>query len=128
MKNLLRKLFFPSKAFARSLRALLYFLLAIGLVIAMVPSDYIDTGLEVSDKIQHATAFFGFAVLLDASSKLDLWKQQFPLLFGYGLLIEILQSFVSWRTFSLLDLLADVVGLLLYWFLIRQILLPRLAR
>ena len=94
-------------------------LLLLGLVFALLPSEYIETGWETNDKLMHATAFFGFAILLDMASSRDFWRFQFPLLLAYGALIEVLQSFFPWRTFSLLDLLADAAGLLLYWLMFR---------
>jgi VanZ family protein len=39
----------------------------------------------------------------------------FPLL-GYGLIIEVIQYHLSYRMFSLLDVTADVIGLVLYGF------------
>jgi VanZ family protein len=32
----------------------------------------------------------------------------------FGLLIEIIQYFLPWRSFSLLDWLADIIGILTY--------------
>jgi VanZ family protein len=68
-----------------------------------------------SDKIQHAAAFFVLAFLLDFASPRLSWSQAkwLPLL-GYGLLIEIVQSAIPYREFSLWDLSADGLGLLLY--------------
>lgn len=101
-------------------------LLAIGLVLALMPADYIETGIEYGDKIMHVLAFFGFAVLLDACTRLDFWRFQVPLLLVYGALVEVLQSFTSYRTFSLLDFVADAAGVLLYWLIFRMLIKPRI--
>lgn len=105
----------------RLLMRLFLLLLGLGLVLALIPSP--DTGgIQVNDKFMHATAFFAYAVLLDMASSKDFWRFQVPILLGYGALIEVLQSFTPWRMFSLLDFVADAVGLVVYWLLFRMIL------
>lgn len=105
----------------RLLMRLFLLLLGLGLVLALIPSP--DTGeIQVNDKLMHATAFFAYAVLLDMASSKDFWRFQVPILLGYGALIEVLQSFTPWRMFSLLDFVADAVGLVVYWLLFRMIL------
>ncbi|MEN8133587.1 MAG: VanZ family protein [Pseudomonadota bacterium] len=71
--------------------------------------------LNVNDKLGHFMAFYACALLIDFSfpySRFGL-KKVLPLL-GYGLLIEIIQLYLSYRYFSLYDLLADAAGLLAY--------------
>ena len=105
----------------RLLMRLFLLLLGLGLVLALIPSP--DTGeIQVNDKLMHATAFFAYAVLLDMASSKDFWRFQVPILLGYGALIEVLQSFTPWRMFSVLDFVADAVGLVVYWLLFRMIL------
>lgn len=69
----------------------------------------------LSDKLQHAAAFFVLAFLLDFAWPHRPWKwtKWLPLL-GYGLFIEVVQYFIPFREFSLWDLAADAAGLLLY--------------
>lgn len=96
-------------------------LLLLGLIVALIPS--MDTGgFQINDKVQHATAFFIYAWLFDVASNKDFWRFQFPFLMGYGALIEMLQYFTPWRTFSLFDWAADATGLVLYWLLFRVLL------
>jgi len=69
----------------------------------------------INDKINHLAAFFTLALLVDysfPSVRFGLGKAM-PLL-GYGLAIEMVQYFLPYRFFSLLDLCADAAGLLLY--------------
>lgn len=95
-------------------------LLGIGLIVALTPSP--DTGdIKLNDKVMHLTAFFAYAVLLDMASSRDFWRFQVPILLGYGALIEVLQFFMPWRSFSLLDFAADASGLVLYWLVFRMI-------
>ncbi|WP_201244674.1 VanZ family protein [Halochromatium salexigens] len=67
------------------------------------------------DKANHLLAFTVMAWLADLG-----WpaKQQAPLrwglLLGYGLLIEAVQHFLPLRQFSLLDWVADGMGILIY--------------
>lgn len=105
----------------RRLMQLFLVLLAVGLVLALIPSP--DTGgVELNDKFMHATAFFAYAALFDMASSKSFWRFQVPFLLSYGALIEVLQSFTPWRMFSLFDFAADALGILLYWLLFRMIL------
>jgi len=74
---------------------------------------------SVNDKVGHIVAFLYLAILLDFSfpeSRFDILKV--ILLLAYGLLIEVIQYFLPYRTSSFLDLLADGVGVALYFLLI----------
>lgn len=79
------------------------------------------------DKVEHLAAFFVLAFLLDRSApgpRINYWQWQLPVLVGYGAGIELMQKLLPYRTFDLLDLLADVLGLLLYG-LVRPLINPR---
>jgi VanZ family protein len=82
--------------------------------LAVTPMEHTVSQL-VSDKLNHMAAFLVLAALLDFS----LPRQEFTLakagaLLGYGLLIEIVQYFLPFRQFSLLDLAVDALGLAAY--------------
>ncbi|MFI0376449.1 MAG: hypothetical protein ACH253_09795 [Candidatus Thiodiazotropha sp.] len=50
-------------------------------------------------------------------------------LFGYGLFIEVVQAFMPHRVFSTWDLLADILGLLIYPLVLPLLLrIPRLQQ
>lgn len=69
------------------------------------------------DKLNHAFAFFTLFLLLDnAFPARHLLKVKLGLLLGYGIFIEIVQGFVG-REPSLLDVAADMAGMMLYWLL-----------
>ena len=69
----------------------------------------------VSDKIQHAFAFYVLAGLLDFSwPRHPFGLRKFLALLAYGLGIECVQYFLPYRESSLFDLLADAAGQLLY--------------
>ena len=69
----------------------------------------------VNDKLIHALVFFGLSFLFDrAYVGLNSLIYLVPALISYGLLIEVLQGFSGYRMFSLADLIADLVGILVY--------------
>lgn len=96
------------------------------LVIAMVVISWLATTSRhvpvvehVNDKINHFTAFFTLALLLDFSFPAAGYGMPKALpLFCYGLLIEVVQYFLPHRTFSLFDLGADAAGLFVYWLMV----------
>lgn len=82
-------------------------------------SQTIPSVQSMSDKVNHGFAFFTLSLLIDNAFPRwrFLWIKVWPLL-AYGILIEIVQHFVE-RSPSVLDVLADCAGILLYW-LMRQ--------
>ncbi|CAA6806632.1 MAG: Unknown protein [uncultured Sulfurovum sp.] len=68
-----------------------------------------------SDKVLHVLAFFVLSFLLNRSSSsiAKRIRNIFSLL-AFGILIEILQSFTGYREVSLADVLADLLGILLF--------------
>lgn len=70
----------------------------------------------INDKLGHVLAFVYLAFVLDFSfpqTQFDLTK--IVSLLAYGLLLETIQYFLPYRTFSLLDMLADGVGIATYF-------------
>jgi VanZ family protein len=71
---------------------------------------------DISDKVNHIIAFYVLALLIDFSfpnSEFGLAKVS--VLLGYGLAIESIQYFLPFRSASLFDVVADSVGLIVYW-------------
>jgi VanZ family protein len=67
------------------------------------------------DKAKHAAAFAVLALLADFSFPGSRFGYAKVLaLLAYGVLIETIQYFISWRDASALDLVADAVGIGLY--------------
>lgn len=96
------------------LRVLFYCSLLVITYLAFAPVDeqLVSTGW---DKANHVLAFFVLLALLDMAYPqvvLSLWK--LGLLLGYGALIEAGQYFMPERELSLLDLLSDGLGLVMY--------------
>lgn len=91
------------------------------LILALAANTYLTTTelsptlAQVNDKLGHILAYFSLALLADAAfpgSGFG-WRKWLPLML-YGLLIEIIQHQLPYRQFSLLDLLANGGGLVLY--------------
>lgn len=70
---------------------------------------------HMNDKFCHLAGFFMLAWLADFSfPRAGFGLTKILPLLGYGLLIEIIQFFLPYRSFSLLDLVADGAGIALY--------------
>ena len=81
---------------------------------ATAPLDRVPF-VGLGDKVLHVSAFLVLAALIDFSfptSAFDVRK--LTTLMAYGLTIEIVQHFLPFRSFSLLDWLADGAGIALY--------------
>jgi len=81
------------------------------LILALLPAEHIP-GFTWWDKFNHFFAFFVLTCLLYLSFFKVKWLTHIalPLLF-FGMLIEILQLISGYRHFSLLDVVADGVGI-----------------
>ena len=107
-----------------SLRHIVYY--RVLLCISLVVITYLaTTALEftivssVYDKLNHFVAFLVLALLVDFSFPNSRFNtDKIFLLLGYGLSIEIIQYFLPHRMFSMLDIVADSLGLLAYGLLI----------
>ena len=108
--------------FKVSARTLIIILMVLGSWVATRNFDIPET-FELNDKVQHLIVFFGFSVLMDlAISRHPFWLWKGLPLLIYGAIIEIMQYFSPERSFSVLDWLADFLGILLY-FLMKMALL-----
>ena len=75
------------------------------------PVDYFTW----TDKFFHALTFFMLAGLMCfAQFKTKYWLD-FVLLFGFGLLIELVQRFIPLRSFDLFDAVANAIGLVCFY-------------
>lgn len=86
-------------------------------VVVYLATIRIDSPLPggISDKFWHGLTFFVLAGLSDlAYPENHSTKKKFILLTLYGFLIEFIQFFIPYRSFSLADMAADVTGLLIY--------------
>ena len=70
----------------------------------------------MNDKVSHFLAFYALALLADFSFP----KKGFGLfkivpLLTYGIGLEVIQYHLPFRMFSLFDIAADSIGLIMYW-------------
>ncbi len=99
----------------------LIFFLALGLWLALIPAN-IDLGFSLGDKVLHTFSFFVFALWLDLASRRPFWPNKVSYLLFYGALIECLQFVLPWRSFSVVDFIADALGIAFYWWLAYKLL------
>jgi len=108
----------------RFFRVLLGVSVLLILVLATQPMDALPVR-GINDKLMHALAFLALSWFVDFAfpkTGFDL-RKILPLL-GYGLLVELVQWPLSYRSLSGLDLLADAIGIGIY--LLSQPLLRQL--
>ena len=74
---------------------------------------HIEVMESIWDKANHFSAFFVLYILLSYAYKRLNQITKIGLLLAFGLQIEIVQSFIEGRYFSLLDVFADSVGILI---------------
>ena len=97
-------------------------LMLTGIWVATRQLDF-PPNISVNDKLIHVVVFFGFAFLLDlASSRKPFWLWKGLPLLAYGVGIEVLQYFAPFRSFSIMDMVADFAGILIYFLLKRSVL------
>ncbi|WP_093069949.1 VanZ family protein [Thiothrix caldifontis] len=117
MQTILSRFTFNQPQTRLLMKFLFVTLALLGIVAALLPGS--GEGLPHADKLLHAGALFGFALLLDLATTRSFWRWQVPILLSYGAFIEIAQAFTPWRSFSVADFVADATGILLYWLLWR---------
>lgn len=83
--------------------------------LALIPSNQSEPFFPYSDKVLHFISFFVLILLFDKSSNEPINFLNLTFLFCYGLLLEMAQSLTSTRSVEILDLLADTLGLLVYF-------------
>ncbi len=71
---------------------------------------------SINDKVSHLFAFYTLALLADFSfPKNGFGFFKIVPLLAYGIGIEVIQYHLPFRMFSLFDVAADTIGLILYW-------------
>jgi VanZ family protein len=95
-------------------RVCLSIALVVIMYLATTPRSY-PLVEDLNDKVSHILAFGALALLGDFSFPTEKFGiKKFLWLLSYGLLIEFVQYFLPYRSASLLDLIADCLGLGIY--------------
>ncbi len=83
--------------------------------LAFAPLDEDSLVATINDKLEHFAAFYCLALLLDfAFPRTPYGAGKMLALACYGLFIEIVQSQLPYRSFSLWDWLVDIMAILAY--------------
>ena len=79
--------------------------------------------LGLNDKMEHFIAFFLLSFLLNrASSTMRHRLRNIAALLSFGIMIELIQYFIPNRTASILDILADLSGIVVFQLLFSMFL------
>lgn len=88
-------------------------------ILAIVPDDHINAYIDNADKVKHFVAFFTLSYLLNrASSTVAHRLRNMILLLIFGIFIEFIQIYLIYRSSSIYDIYADLVGILLFQLLL----------
>jgi|GEM_PF-352083 len=74
----------------------------------------VPTDIAHSDKYGHIIVFFGLSLLLYNSAAISRWAQM-AILTSYGVAVEVIQSYIPYRSGGIDDVIADVIGILLFY-------------
>lgn len=78
----------------------------------------VPTSIKHSDKYGHILVFFTLSLLLYKSTGLTIIKQ-ILVLTGFGIGVEVIQSYIPYRSGGVDDVIADVIGILLFYYAAR---------
>ena len=99
----------------RNLKLIFYSYIAIIMYLSFAPVSYVGSD---SDKVNHILAFIVFAVLFEFTYRLN--KILFCVAAGlvFGVFIEFVQYFLPYRSCDFFDVLADISGILIGFFIV----------
>jgi VanZ family protein len=91
----------------------------IATTLMLLPADELPV-VDIWDKAEHAFTFFVLMLLgwLGYRKQLNVYRLM-ALLISYGIAIECIQYFIPSRSFSVLDMVADSVGVVLAFAIFR---------
>ena len=78
----------------------------------------IESSVNLSDKFLHFGCFLYLTIILWLSRIINKEFWVCAIVLGYGILIEIVQIYIPYRSFEFLDIFADFLGILAGNFLI----------
>ena len=81
-------------------------------ILSFISIDPSIAKILIQDKLLHVIAFFVISFLAYASDFKIKRIILFVVLILYGLLIEVIQNSLEYRTFELYDLLSDTIGII----------------
>jgi len=92
------------------------FLLVLVMAMALLPADWFwpgdsDSSFVITDKWMHGATFAALALWFSGQYARHSYWRLITGLVAFGLLIELTQRMVSYRTAEWMDLLADLIGI-----------------
>ena len=93
-------------------------LFILGIIVTLIltlsmPIGIAKSGL-INDKVAHSVTFLVLAFLYSHTLGKQYGYQAIFILAAFGFLIEVIQYFLPWRSFSWLDWVADLAGIMAY--------------
>ena len=112
-----------SRCNSAGFRLLLGLALVIATWLALTPKPVALPDIALADKWAHLLTYVVLAFLVDASwPEQDFGWRKWTFLLGYGVLIEMIQSQIPNRFFSLGDIAANAAGFAVYAFALQRAL------
>lgn len=84
-------------------------------IFALIPINSLSDQITVNGPLKHIAAFCLLAWLQFRAFPSTSTLQQIALLLAFGVLIEIAQAFIPYRTASLVDLAMDAIGIAVFY-------------
>lgn len=102
-------------------RAVFYLAIVVVFVGSVIPdTDVLPDVFNIWDKLNHFAAFLVLALLMDVSYFNMKTLSKCITLLSYGFFIECIQSILPTRSFSIYDLLFDLIGILIYFYFLKR--------
>ena len=83
------------------------------LILAIIPPSEGQIGFPYMDKLIHFFAFFILSVATLFAFQVTRIFQCILLIICFGICIEVIQYFIPYRSFEILDIIADIIGALI---------------
>jgi VanZ family protein len=92
------------------------------LTISFLATSEIDPSSQslINDKLLHCLCFGYLTIICKMANFIDQDFWLYVIVLCYGILIEIVQMFLPYRSFEFLDILADFIGILCAGFLLKH--------
>ena len=82
-------------------------------ILATIPPSEAQIGFPYMDKVIHFLAFFILAVVTLYAFEVTQIFACITLIVCFGIGIEVIQYFIPYRSFEILDIFADIIGALI---------------
>jgi VanZ family protein len=84
-------------------------------ILAVIPTEILPDPMNINDKLAHSLTFMVLFFLMDMAYAQMPRGTMAAYLMAYGAFIEVTQYFIPYREFSVLDMVANAVGLSVYF-------------